>query len=96
MRYVASVIWLIIILLAIIFAILNSHAVEINFYFKSFKIYLPLLLLIDLALGALLGMFALLPALLRAKNNNRKLRQRIKQTEQEIKNLRTIPIKDSH
>lgn len=96
MRFVATIFWIFIIVLAIIFALLNSHSVPIHFYFKAYNIYMPFLLLIVLAVGAVLGILALLPALLRAKSNIRKLKQRMRQSEQEVKNLRTIPIKDSH
>ncbi len=96
MRYVALIFWIIIIIFAITFASLNSHVIDINFYMKSVKVYIPLLLLFLLAVGALLGVLALLPALLKVKNNNRKLKSKVKRVEQEVKNLRSIPIKDSH
>jgi len=96
MRYVSWGFWILIIILAVIFAVLNSTTIQVHFYIASFHIYLPLLLFIDLVLGAILGMLALLPIVMRLKHTNWKLRQRIKQSEQEVKNLRTIPIKDSH
>ena len=96
MRYIAYIFWFIVIILGVLFATLNSNSVAINFYIKSFNVYLPLLLLIELAIGALLGMLAVLPALIRVKAGNRKLKQRAKQIEQEVQNLRNIPIKDAH
>ena len=96
MRYITYIFWFIIILLGIVFAVINSHSVTINLYAGDIECYLPLLLIILLALGAILGVIALMPALLRAKARNRKLKQRIKQSEQEVKNLRAIPIKDEH
>jgi len=96
MRYIAYIFWFIVIILGVLFATLNSNSIAINFYIKSFNVYLPLLLLIDLAIGALLGMLAVLPALIRVKAGNRKLKQRAKQIEQEVQNLRNIPIKDAH
>lgn len=96
MRYIAYIFWFIVIILGVLFATLNSNSIAINFYIKSFNVYLPLLLLIELAIGALLGMLAVLPALIRVKAGNRKLKQRAKQIEQEVQNLRNIPIKDAH
>ena len=96
MRYIAYIFWFIVIILGVLFATLNSNSVAINFYIKSFNVYLPLLLLIELAIGALIGMLAVLPALIRVKAGNRKLKQRAKQIEQEVQNLRNIPIKDAH
>lgn len=96
MRYLTYIFWILIIIFGITFTSLNSHLVTINYYINSTQIYLPLLLLLGLAFGAVLGIAAVLPVFIKAKSANRKLKQRIKQVEQEVKNLRTIPIKDDH
>lgn len=96
MRVLAGIFWLIIIVLAVVFSALNSHAVHFNYYLGSFNIYLPLLLLIVLVLGALLGIVAMLPKLIRAKAKHRRLKQQARHSAQEVENLRSIPIKDSH
>lgn len=95
MRYLSYAFWLIVVILTVIFVILNSRMVVINFYAGNVTFYFPLLLIILLAVGALLGALALIPALVRAKTCNRKLKQRIQQSEQEVQNLRAIPIKDN-
>ena len=96
MRYITYIFWLVIILLAVVFVVLNSHSVAVNLYGSQISIYLPLFLLILLGTGAVLGVIAVLPSLWQAKNRNRKLKQRVKDAEQEVKNLREIPIKDAH
>ena len=96
MRYVAYGFWLLVVLVGIVFASLNSKTVDINFYVARYHVYLPLLMLIELALGAVLGVLAGLPWLFRAKRQTRKLKLRIKEIEQEVNNLRAIPIKDTH
>lgn len=96
MRYVVYLFWSVVVLLGIFFSALNSTVITVNYYFSKINIYLPLLLVFLLLAGAALGILALLPALIKAKTGNHKLKQRIKQAEQEIKNLRTIPIKDVH
>lgn len=96
MRYFVYIFWLIVIILAIIFVALNSHSVELNYYMGTSKIYLPLLLFLGLLLGAILGVFAIMPALFSSKRQKRKLKKRIRQIEQELQNLRNIPIKDTH
>ncbi len=94
MKYFSIIFWTTLVILGVIFSILNSHTISLHFYTSDVQIYLPLLLLIQCALGVLLGLLAVFPTWLRAKRANRKLKQKIKACEQEIQNLRTIPIKD--
>ncbi|PHQ79799.1 MAG: hypothetical protein COB66_06135 [Coxiella sp. (in: Bacteria)] len=96
MRYIIAIFWLIVIVLAIIFVALNSHTIELNYYVGKTNMYLPLLLVIAGVVGALLGIFAMVPLWIRAKNDRRRMKGRLRQAEQELKNLRNIPIKDSH
>lgn len=96
MRYIVAIFWLIVIVLAIIFVALNSHTIDLNYWVGKCQIYLPLLLFITLFLGALLGICAMLPLWLRAKRERRKAKGRLRNLEQELKNLRNIPIKDAH
>lgn len=67
MRILLYIVWAIIVVYVVVFTILNSSTVELKFYFTNVKIYLPLLLLLNLIIGALLGMVAMLPILLRTR-----------------------------
>ncbi|WP_423063895.1 lipopolysaccharide assembly protein LapA domain-containing protein [Candidiatus Paracoxiella cheracis] len=96
MRYVIYIFWIIVILVGVTFASLNPQKLTLNYYVNTTTIHLPLLLLLVLVLGALLGVIAMLPSLIRAKSSNHHLKARVKQTEQEVQNLRSIPIKDTH
>lgn len=96
MRVIFYLFWLMVVVLGVTFASLNSHAVDINYYFNQSHIHLPILLLITLILGAFLGIVGLLPTLAKSNYVNRRLKSRVKQVEKEVTNLRTIPIKDEH
>ena len=96
MRPVIYIFWVIVILLGVTFASLNSEKLAVNYYVNTTSIHLPLLLLCTLVLGAFLGVIAMLPSLIRSKNMNRRLKHRAREAEQEVQNLRTIPIKDPH
>ncbi len=96
MKYIAYFFWFLIIVIGITFASLNSHTVTFNYYIGISTIHLPVLLLIALILGVLLGVIAMLSVVIRAKHASRQLKQRIKDTEQEVNNLRNIPIKGGH
>ena len=96
MRYLIAIFWLIIVVLAIIFVALNSRTIELNYYAGQRQVYMPLMLFIVLVVGAILGVFAMIPVWLRAKSQKRKMKSRLRDAEQELKNLRNIPIKDTH
>jgi len=96
MRYILYLFWFIVIVFGVTFSVLNAQSLNINYYIAQSTVQLPVILLISLVLGAALGVIAMLPIVLRAKNAARKLRNQVKHIEQEVTNLRTIPIKDSH
>lgn len=96
MRYIIAIFWLVIIVLAIVFVALNSHTINLDYYAGERQVYLPLMLFVVLVVGAFLGICAMLPLWLRAKNDRRKMKSRLRDAEQELKNLRNIPIKDTH
>lgn len=96
MKYVFFIFWILVIIIGITFASLNSHTVTINYYVNEATIHIPILLLITLVAGVLLGIIAMLPTLVRSKRGSRRLKHRIKQIEQEVNNLRAIPIKETH
>jgi uncharacterized membrane protein YciS (DUF1049 family) len=50
---------------------------------------------ITLCVGAVLGMLASIPMLLKLTHENTKLIKQVKMTEKEINNLRVIPVKDT-
>ena len=70
MRYVIYIFWIIVILVGVTFASLNPQKLTINYYVNTATIHLPLLLLFTLVLGALLGVIAMLPSLIRTKSAN--------------------------
>ena len=96
MKYIFCAFWLVVMAIGVTFSGLNSRMVLINYYLDEKQVHLPILLLIVLAIGVLLGFVTLFPTLIKKKHANRRLRQRIKQIEQEVDNLRAIPIKETH
>ncbi len=95
LKYLSYILGLILIVLATGFSILNTQHVNLNYYVGSVSLSLAMLLLLTLFLGLILGALLFLPKLIRTKNNNRKLRQIVRQYEEEIQNLRTFPLKDA-
>ena len=72
---------LIILLLAVIFALQNTAAVTISFLFWKFNGSLALVLLVALTAGLLISFLAYLPTLLRSHWSARKLRKHTNELE---------------
>jgi putative membrane protein len=87
MRYLFYLIWILVLIFGISFASLNAHEVDINIFVMSIHVFLPLLLLTVLVIGAFCGIFAMVPNILKFKYNNRKLRKQVHKLEQELKVL---------
>lgn len=96
MRYLYILFWSVFVLIAIGFTALNSHPVLFDYYIGTSNLELPVLLFIVLLLGILLGIMVMLPLVLRAKFQARKDRRLVKQTSEEVENLRRMPIQENH
>ena len=96
MRIVIAMLYLILILVGISFAALNASSVQVNFYFKTLNIPISVLMIVMLGAGMLVGYFLFLCRYWRLKAELRKIKNQLKLTEKEIKNLRAIPLQDQH
>ena len=85
-----------VVILGAVFAVRNAAQVKLDFYFTGFETYLSLVVIVSIIIGVLLGVLASLGWVLRARVELARLRREIKHTEQELTNLRTIPIRDDH
>lgn len=96
MRLISYILILLIIIVGVTFAILNASPVAINYYFGIQHVPLSLLLVISFGLGLLLSFVVMSFIVLRLKNQKWRLRKQLKIAEQEIDNLRSLPVKDEH
>lgn len=70
-RILSYLFCIMLIILGVSFSVLNSHEVPINFFLGQKTIYFPLLFLMVLFVGALLGVIAMLPIILKLKFRGR-------------------------
>lgn len=96
MRIISYLCLLIIVILGITFATLNSESIALNYYVGHRNMPLSLLLVMVFAVGCLLGILVSSWIVIKAKIQNHNLRKRLKLTEKEIENLRAIPLQDKH
>ena len=81
-------------ILAVSFTLLNSQPVKLNFYVGSFETNLVIVILASLALGTLLGIIAVLGKLISYKQEIMRKDKKIRVSEKEVENLRSLPLKD--
>lgn len=96
MRIISYIFLIIVIVLGITFATLNSQTVTINYYVGHRELPLSLLLVSIFAAGCIVGLIVSSWAVLKNKIKNRRLRKRLELADKEIENLRAIPLKDQH
>ena len=96
MRLLMMLFYLVLILLGVSFAALNASSVQVNFYFKTLTMPISVLMTIMLGVGLLIGFLIFLYRYWRLKVDYLKIKNQLKLTEKEIKNLRAIPLKDQH
>ena len=95
-KIMSSVFFLVLVLFGIIFAVLNSDIVALNYYFGVQQVPLSLIMLLSMIVGTVIGVLVSMAQLLKARRDVSKLKKQVQIAEKEVSNLRTIPIKDSH
>jgi len=93
MRSLSYLVLLMIMLVGLTFASLNSSIVTFNYYLGSKEIVLSLLLVGVFGIGIFFGLLVAVLLWIKAKRDNMRLKSRLKVAEKEVENLRSIPIK---
>lgn len=96
MRILMLVIYIVLIVIGVSFAALNASSVAVNFYFKTVTMPISVLMTIMLGIGILIGFILFINRYWRLKIECHKMKNQLKLTEKEIKNLRSIPLQDQH
>jgi putative membrane protein len=79
---------------ALSFAALNADPVSVNYYVGQLDVPLSLLLVSALAVGALFGSLVGVGRVLRVRREMARLRRETRATEEEVRNLRALPLRD--
>lgn len=93
-RLITSILTLLLVLVGLAFAVVNAKPVELNYFLGTREVPLAMTLVLALVFGACLGMLFSLGMVVRLKRETLRLRRQIQLTEQEVVNLRSIPIKN--
>ena len=76
------------------FHLRNGEFFEVDYYVGAVGLPFSLWMFLALSLGAVLGILASLPLLLRFRRESARLSRKLRANEQELKNLRVVPMKD--
>jgi lipopolysaccharide assembly protein A len=91
------VLYILLIIIGVSFAALNASSVPVNFFnFTTVSVPVSVLMTIMLGVGIVIGFILFISRFWRVKIECRKMKSQLKITEKEIKNLRSIPLKDQH
>ncbi len=88
--------YLILVIFCLGFAALNANPVILKLYWISLELPLAFIMVLCLAAGLFLGAILFLGKYLSLKHAYKKAKGQVGLLEKEIKNLRAIPIQDSH
>lgn len=89
-KFVLAILFLVI---GAAFAIINDRPVDLDLYFLVTSLPLSLILLLAMGLGVALGAVVSSFHFMRLRKENARLRRQTRLAEQEVKNLRSLPIK---
>lgn len=94
-RIIVFALLLLVSLLGLSFALMNAEPVNLDYYFGVMNAPLSLVVVIAIVIGAGLGVFASMGIVLSQKRELAKLRKSAKIAEEEVSNLRSLPLKDA-
>lgn len=95
-RIITIVLLVAIVLLAAIFASLNTGDIEVDFLFAQYVLPQSVVIIGALIIGTLVGLLCASIFVLRFMAERRRLRKALRTAETEISSLRSLPLQDAH
>lgn len=95
-RLLTVIVLLTLVIFGVGFSVLNADSVPLNYYFARSEFPLAIIVLCAFVVGALFGSLANLGYVFSQRVESKRLRRKITLIEQEVKNLREIPLRDKH
>lgn len=95
-KYLLVVFVVIVALFTLTLAAFNMHSVTFDLYFYRADWPLFVIMLVFFATGVILSILVMSGRYLVMRSREAGLKKRVKSLEQEVQNLRNIPIKDTH
>ena len=96
LRIIFVLLGILVFLIGLAFASLNAGPITIDYYFGQGQYPVVLLLVGVLELGTLLGVLVGVGRIVALKREIARIRRKERIAEQEIRNLRALPLRDGH
>jgi putative membrane protein len=96
MKILMFIVYLSIVFLGVCFALLNSDTMMLNLYWKQIKLPISVISAVTFTAGIFTGCIFMLSKQLKLKFELIKVKNQLQLAEQEVNNLRVIPIKNEH
>ena len=96
MRILMTVFYLLLVALGVSFAALNANVVQLNLYVTALTMPVSVLMIAMLGMGIIVGFLLFTGHYWRLKAECHKIKNQLRLTEKEIKNLRAIPLHNQH
>lgn len=90
MRIINYLLWIMVILIGVSFAVLNAQATHFNYFINEVQLPLSLMLVLAFALGGVLGVFASLLMIIKYKKEAHYLKRQLKQHQAEKKTASSV------
>ena len=91
----AIILFIALLILSTVFALNNNQPIVVDYLFGDSELALSTLIFWVALIGLLLGILAMTVALLKLRVQLKRCQSRLSKAEQELKNLRTAPVKDT-
>lgn len=95
MKIITGLLLVVIVVFGVSFALLNAQPVVVNLYVFKHELPLSLLLAFTLGVGVLIGFLTLGGPYLQLKRAHHHMKRRALSTEEELKNLRRLPLTEA-
>ncbi len=92
---VQIILLMLILIMAAAFAALNEQVISMNYFIGTVDTPLTFVIIICFILGMLFSFLIIVSYLIRQRLQQRRLKQALKLKDQELNNLRAMPVKDS-
>lgn len=93
-RLIGFLFLVVLVVLGLSFAVLNSRPVSLNYYFGYSDIPLSMVVVLSLAAGAVIGVLVSAGLILRSKAQSSQLRRKLRNAEKDSDQLRVLPAKE--
>lgn len=93
-RLVSTALYLFVFLMGVIFTLLNKSPVAVNYHLGQLELPVAVLVVLAILIGVILTLIVCYGSKLKYRIEIRGLRKRMLVLEQEIQNLRKMPLKD--